>query len=194
MRYLLFFVLSICLLTCQDAATVATEKATLDEKEFELTALPGSDTQRAERKDQLGNVAEAGFVRNGLKQGTWTTYTDGAVPATIISYIDGMLSGPYIKMDAQGRYELLANYQANVLHGPWIKYRIGRPEQTATYVDGKLEGALATFDYRNNKIKQEVLYKNGVQHGPMRFFNEEGKVTLEYMYQNGEKVSGGIVE
>ncbi|MEL7159304.1 MAG: hypothetical protein AAFN92_00990, partial [Bacteroidota bacterium] len=71
---------------------------------------------------------------------------------------------------------------------------IGRPEQTATYVDGQLDGALATFDYRNNKIKQEVTYKNGVLDGPMRYFNEEGEVTLQYLYKDGEKISGGIVE
>jgi len=28
----------------------------------------------------------------------------------------------------------------------------------------------------------------------MQYFNEEGDITVEYEYKNGEKVSGGIVE
>jgi len=69
-------------------------------------------------------------------------------------------------MDQQGRIALLANYKANVLHGPYAKYRIGRPMQTVTYVNGKMDGPMAEYDYRNNKLKQEVNYKMGQLHGP----------------------------
>ena len=42
--------------------------------------------------------------------------------------------------------------------------------------------------------KKKCSFKNGKQHGKLQFFDEAGNVTLEYMYDNGEKISGGIVE
>ncbi len=199
MRIFFSLLLALSLFACQDASssasTVEVEKATFDDQEFETTKIDGSDALRVERKGPQGRVLEQGFVLNGLKHGTWTTYNvDSKAPQTIISYIEGALNGPYIEMDDMGRFALLANYKANVLDGPYGKYKIGRPELVANYVDGQLDGPMAEYDYRNNKIKQEVNYKMGKKHGPMRYFNEEGKVTLEYLYEEDERVSGGIVQ
>jgi len=136
MRFLPIVALTFSLFTCQQAPEpVAVERASIDDQVYELTDIPGSDIQRAALKDELGNTVEAGFLLNGLKQGTWTTYgTESAAPTKIVSYADGALYGPYVEMDQQGRYALLANYQNNQLHGPWVQYRIGRPEKTANYV------------------------------------------------------------
>ena len=199
MRILLSLLLSFVLFTCQEAARTSAapevEKATFDGKDFETIAISGSSALRVERKDPQGRVVEQGFVLNGLKHGTWTTYNiDSKAPQTIISYIEGALNGPYIEMDDLGRFALIANYKANVLDGPYGKYKIGRPEVIANYVNGQLDGPMAEYDYRKNKIKQEVNYKMGKKHGPMRYYNEEGKITLEYIYENDERVSGGIIE
>lgn len=197
MRILLSLLLALSLFACQEAARPApvVEKATFDDKEFEITKIDGSEALRVERKGPQGRVLEQGFVLNGDKHGTWTTYNiDSKAPQTIISYIEGALNGPYIEMDDLGRFALIANYKANVLDGPYGKYRIGRPEVIANYVDGQLDGPMAEYDYRKNKIKQEVNYKMGKKHGAFRYFNEEGKVTLEYVYENDERVSGGIVD
>lgn len=197
MRNLITLILLFSFFACQDAAgpVVEVEKATVDEKEFEVTPIAGSAALRAERKDPMGKIIEAGFILNGLKHGTWTVYNPESVaPEKITSYIDGALNGPYIEMDQQGRISVLSNYKANVLHGSYGTYKIGRPVTTATYIDGKLDGFMVEYDYRTNKIKQEASYKMGVQDGPLRFYNEEGKITLEYLYKDGERVSGGIVE
>lgn len=199
MRIVLLTLIALSLYACQNASqgttNPAVEKATVDQQEYEISPVPGSDALRAEKKDPLGSIVEAGFVLNGKKHGTWTTYNqDSRAPEKIMSYIDGALNGPYIEMDAQGRFALIANYKANVLHGFYGKYRIGRPELTANYVDGALDGVMAEYDYRSNKIKQEVNYKMGLKDGYLRYFNEEGKITLEYLYKDDERVSGGIVE
>lgn len=185
--------LSFFVLTCQEAprsggSNAVVETASIDETEYEVESIDGSTTQRVLKRDAFGGVVESGFVRDGLKQGTWSTFGDQVYPEKIISYIDGALNGPYIEMDEQGRIALLANYKANVLHGPYSKYRIGRPTQTTAYVDGLIDGPMAEFDFRNGKIKQEVNYKMGELHGPFRYFNAEGEVTLEYTYINGERV------
>ncbi|TXF87867.1 hypothetical protein FUA23_17050 [Neolewinella aurantiaca] len=197
MRTLFILLLALSFFSCQEAARPerVVEKAVFDNEEFETTEIDGSEALRVERRDPQGRVIEQGFILNGNKHGTWTTYTiDSKAPKTIMSYIEGALNGPYIEMDDMGRFALIANYKANVLDGPYGKYKIGRPELIANYVDGQLDGVMAEYDYRSNKIKQEVNYKMGKKHGPMRYFNEEGKITLEYVYENDERVSGGIVE
>jgi antitoxin component YwqK of YwqJK toxin-antitoxin module len=196
MRYLILCLLAFHLFACQQESqpiVEAVETATVDEKEFELFDIPGSTAKRAERRDPLGGLAEAGFVLDGKKHGTWTVFNqDSEAPEKFMSYIDGALNGPYIEMDIQGRYALIANYKANKLHGHYGKFRIGRAELTAYYVDGLLDGVMAEYDYRNQKIKQEVSYKMGLKDGYMRYYNDEGKVTLEYLYKDDERVSGGI--
>ena len=197
MRILLSLLLALSFFACQEAPRPepVVEKATFDDQEIETTKIDGSEALRVERRGPQGRVIEQGFVFNGLKHGTWTSYNiDSKAPQKIISYIDGALNGPYIEMDDLGRFALIANYKANVLDGPYGKYRIGRPELIANYVDGQLDGTMAEYDYRNNKLKQEVNYKMGKKHGAFRYFNDEGKVTLEYVYEEDERVSGGIVE
>lgn len=192
-RYYCFVLLLLLLNGCQDAsggsAAGPVETVSVDETEYEVTPVEGSTAKKAIKRDLLGGVAETGFILNGLKQGTWTSYgNDQSYPEKIVSYIDGALNGPYIEMDQQGRVALVTNYTANVLDGPYAKYRIGRPEQTVRYVNGLMDGPLVDYDFRNGKIKKEVTYKMGVLHGPFRYFNEEGVVIQEYTYIDGERV------
>lgn len=198
MRFLSLLCLSFILFTCQNGSTPATapvETVSVDGQEYEMTPVAGSEAQQAIKRDPIGSIIEQGFVLNGLKQGTWTTFNqDSKAPEKIMSYIDGALNGPYIEVDKQGRFALIANYKANVLHGHYGKYRIGRPELTANYVDGLLDGVMAEYNYRNNKIKQEVSYKMGLKDGYMRYYNDEGEITLEYLYKDDKRISGGITE
>lgn len=186
----LLFSLSYCQDASQSASSGPVETVVVDENEYELSPVAGSSAQLAIKRNLLGGVEETGYILNGNKEGTWTTYTaEQDHPMKIVSYIEGALNGPYIEMDQQGRIALLANYKANVLHGPYAKYRIGRPMQTVTYVDGQMDGPMAEYDYRNNKLKQEVNYKMGKLHGPFRHFNDAGEVILEYNYVDGERVN-----
>lgn len=191
----IFSLLSLLLMlaACQEAprpsSSAPVEMATVDETAYEITPVEGSVAMRAIKRDILGGVEESGYVLNGLKQGTWTTYeAELQHPVKIVSYIDGALNGPYLEFDPQGRIALMANYKANVLHGPYAKYQIGRAQQTVNYVDGLMDGPMAEYDYRNNKLKQEVNYKMGKLHGPFRHFNDDGEMILEYNYIDGERI------
>ena len=80
------------------------------------------------------------------------------------------------------------------MDGPWGKFRFGRPELTSNYKDGELDGILREYDFRNGNLKKEATYKAGKLDGLVRDYDEEGRVMVEYMYRDGEKVSGGVVE
>lgn len=194
MRYLTLLILVISLFACNQESPQSVAGAG-DFSGYQLNSLSKGIGQRAVKLDANQNVIEEGFIQNGLKQGLWITYeSDGEFPITMINYIDGMANGIYLEFNERGQVKLKANYKDNKLHGAWGKYRFGRAEETANYKGGQLDGIYKVYYQRDGKIQSETSYKDGVQDGPYRFYNEEGQVTLEYIYKNGEKVSGGIVE
>ena len=87
-----------------------------------------------------------------------------------------------------------SRYHQGLLHGPYIQFKFGKVIEERPYNMGKLDGIVRTFEDRTWKLKQEVQYKDGKQDGFFRYYDDQGNVTLEYQYKNGEKISGGIVE
>ena len=193
MKNLLFVALVMTLFTsCNNGS--GGSAPVVDASGYILEAIPGSNIQIATVKDENGDVTEQGFLQNGVKVGTWTTYKAGnEFPQTIISYVDGQYTGPYLEFNDRGQLELKAGYLNNQLHGEWGKYKFGRPEKTASYKNGELDGIYKEYFVRDGKIQKEVSYKNGKEDGTMRYYNQEGEITVEYEFKNGEKVSGGIL-
>lgn len=166
----------------------------MDASGYQLEDIPGLSAKIANKYDANGVLIEEGLLINGVKTGTWITYhAETKFPATVISYEGGMYNGPYMEFNERGQLSLRATYRNNLLHGSWGKYSFGRTEEEATYKDGKLHGIYRVYQKRNGKLQSEAEYKDGVQDGIYRFYNEEGEVTLEYQFKDGEKVSGGIV-
>lgn len=156
--------------------------------------IPGSTVQYARQLINGGQIEIEGFVEDGKKVGQWIQYNQGGEIVLINNYIDGMLEGAAMRMSFRNQVDLKTTYQKNKLHGPWTSYKYGKVIEQRNYVNDKLEGLVRTFDDRTFKLRQEVQYKNGLQHGYFRYYDDEGNVTLEYEYKDGEKVSGGIVE
>ncbi len=176
------------------SATPATE--TEAAAEYEIESIPGSSTVIAIKHNKSGDVIEKGFLENGVKTGTWLIFEKRpyTFPNKIINYQNGQYSGPYYELNERGQIELSAYYVNNKLDGKWGKYKFGRPTAEAEYTAGELDGVYKEYFLKDGSIQKEIHYRQGRQHGPYRFYNEEGQVTLEYEYENGEKVGGGIVE
>lgn len=165
------------------------------EGDYQYEDIPGSSVTVASRYSPEGALLEQGNVRNGMKNGTWTYYgAEAEFPVKVISFVDDQYNGSYMEFNDRGQAELLATYKNNKLHGPWGKFRFGRPEMTANYKDGELDGVMREYDFRNGKLKKEASYKAGQLDGLVRDYDEEGQIMVEYMYRNGEKISGGVVE
>lgn len=159
-----------------------------------LEDIPGSSVQYARQLSPAGVLEIEGFAENGKKTGQWIQYSPEGDILLINHYVDGMLEGPAFRMSFRNQVDLKTTYRKNLLHGPWISYKYGKVIEKRNYVNDKLDGVVKTYDDRTFKLKQEVEYKNGLQHGYFRYYDEEGNVTLEYEYKDGEKVKGGIVE
>ncbi len=193
MRNLFYLIAIVLLYSCDNAAAGGAGEG-VDTSNYEITDVPGAEVKRAVRRDPAGNVLEEGFLRNGVKTGAWVVYEEGgSFPSKIISYIDGKYNGAYFEFNDRGQVDLKATYLDNKLDGPWGKYRFSRPEEEAYYRNGQLDGTYKKFFVRTGKLQSTIDYKNGVQDGLYRVYNEDGQITLEYEYRNGEKVGGGIV-
>ena len=197
MRALVLFSCWILILGCQnsggaDGVVASGENALAS---YTIEELPGTDATMAKLYTPEGALAEMGPVRNGKKNGAWS-YFNGETdfPVKVISFVDDMYNGSYMEFNDRGQAELLATYKNNKLDGPWGKFRFGRPELTSNYKDGELDGILREYDFRNGNLKKEATYKAGKLDGLVRDYDEEGRVMVEYMYRDGEKVSGGVVE
>ena len=139
------------------------------------------------------NVLEEGYTVNGIKSGEWLSYDKLGNLITITSYMNGKINGPVITMNNRGQIEKMQYFEEDVAEGLYGEYKFGRAKKTANYTQGKLNGAYKEF-YNAGKLQKEVTYKNGVQDGLMRYYSEEGEVTVEYMYKDGEKLSGGMIK
>ena len=177
-----------------DAPQQSGGEATVTTDGYEVETVPGTGLQKLSKSDPAGYLIEQGYLADGVKNGAWTTFhPEKNLPKTIMNYVNGAATGLYLELNDRGQIELMANYKNNMLDGPWGKYKFGRPVQTATYEEGQLNGLYQEYNDRDGKIRKEITYKNGEYDGPYRFFNENGEVTVEYIYQNGEKVSGGMI-
>lgn len=194
MKSILFVIATICLVACGGSSGggggVA---ANLDGFTSENA---GSGVTKSFKKDAEGNLIESGNLLNGQKSGMWITYYDGKDAGrmkTLASYTKGILNGPYLKLNTRGQIDAEVNYMNNKYHGKTVNYKFGRPTSIKNYKENQLDGTSTDF-YSDGVIQKEVNFKGGKQHGNMKWYNEDGQVTMEYEYKNGEKVSGGIVD
>jgi antitoxin component YwqK of YwqJK toxin-antitoxin module len=196
MKYPGSFLLILLIASCQPAGPSANPATTQTTDGYTLTPLEGTDLVQAIKKDAEGRVEESGYFLDNLMQGTWLYYDIKSFefPVKIINYHRGVAQGLYLELNQQGNIELRAFYKNNQLHGPWGMYKFGRPVKTAFYENGVLNGTYREYSALNGRLQKEVNYLNGKEHGLYRYYNDNEEVTLEYVYENGEKVSGGIKE
>jgi antitoxin component YwqK of YwqJK toxin-antitoxin module len=171
-----------------------TKDGTGDLAGFEFSKIPGTTIKSAKRKDPRGQVVVEGFADGDKKVGQWIEYNEEGDISTITNYINGLLEGPALKMAYRGQVDQRTTYHAGQLDGPWVQYKFGKILETRVYRDGKLNGTVKTYDEKTYKVRQETEYKNGVQDGYYRYYDDNGNVSMEYQYKNGEKVSGGMVK
>ena len=159
-----------------------------------LEEIPGSAVQYARQPDSTGTGRVEGFVENGKKTGQWIEYNAEGDISWIKNYVNGKLEGTALRMTFRNQVDLKLNYKQDQQDGPWTAYKFGKVIEQRNYKAGKLDGTVMTYDDRTFNLRQEVQYKDGLQDGYFKYYDDEGNVTLEYEYKKGEKVSGGMVE
>ena len=161
---------------------------------YSVVEFNDTPVKKLEKYDQNNNLIESGETLHDLKTGTWVTYYPDGRVKSISSYIAGKLNGLHMTFNDRGHVELQANYKDGFLHGNWTTFNSGsRKKEERVYNMGKLDGVNKHYN-KVGKLQKEIGFKNDVQHGVYKYYDDDGNVTLEYEYKNGEKVRGGIVK
>ena len=199
MRYFLLIFTIATLYACGSgggggAAVAPTPSQDANLAGFNEEKIKGSDAVYVYKAAGDGRLIESGYTVNGKKNGAWMTYhEDNGRIQTLATWVDGQLNGPSFTFSNRGQIEQKSEYKAGIYDGLVATYKFGRIEKSTPYVGGKIEGTYEEYNQKG-KLLKEVEFKNGVQNGTLKYFDDEGNVTLEYIYKNGEKVSGGIVK
>jgi antitoxin component YwqK of YwqJK toxin-antitoxin module len=196
-NYIFTLVLSLLILPgmgCKKGDTANTENGatSTDLQGLVFEDIPGSQMKYARQINASGVVEIEGYVLNNKKTGMWIQYGTNGDIGLINHYVDGQLEGVAMRMTYRNQVDLKSTYRKGLLDGHWASYKFGKLAEERFYKQGKLDGTVKIFDERTFKLKQESQYKNGLQDGYFRHYDDEGNVTLEYQYKNGEKVSGGM--
>ena len=185
--------------SCQESKTTKASTPVVVEKGdftgYSETDI-GNGLVRLEKHDPQGNLLEEGYAKNGVKTGSWVSYTEGKV-RKIRNYIDGQLCGKQFDISSAMTLEGLETYANGQKNGNFQKFRSARIIEDGFFLDGKLHGThkqCYSHLQHTGKVQKTTEYKNGVLDGKIQNFNEDGDLVLEYIYKDGKKVSGGIVE
>ena len=177
-----------------DVANSSPGVQTLDLTGFSIVDLPGG-FQQVTRSNAEGKIIEEGVIKNRKRNGTWVTYQDKRnLPKSVANFIDDVYNGVYMEYSNSGQLELICRYKNNVLQGQYLMIKNTRMQEKRMYVDGQIDGLYQKFYPNKENIQQENNYKMGKLHGESKYYNEKGQLTMEYKYENGDKISGGMVE
>ena len=175
-------------MACDHPTTNSPEMANYDLRELNQEGL-----MNAELRNIDNEIIEQGYFLNGNKHGTWVKYSpDGENVEEITGYINGKVEGMTIKLNKTGQISERAFYRANKLDGMYQKFEYGKLKMEAHYDEGVLDGRVTKYINFSNKVLSEADYKNGQLNGIFRHYDDEGNITLEYEYENGEKISGSV--
>lgn len=166
--------------------------ADTDLEGFEITQVPGSEFSKATKLVD-GNKSQEGYLLNGQRNGLWLEYHPDGRISLIQHFVNGKLNGPVLALDGRGQITAHTDYTDGIYDGIKATYKFGKPQEEIPYVNGKIEGIMKKY-YSSGKVMELIEYKNNVQDGYYRHFDEENVLDLEYVYKNGKKVSGGIVK
>ncbi len=156
---------------------------------FEIYEVPGTDYLEA-IKYENDKIKERGMVKDGVKHGTWVTYhSKKDYPATIASFANGKLNGPFIRMNDRGYITLSAACLDGVYEGEYLEYENFKVRKRQTLIGGNPDGVVTEY-YNNGKKRSELNFVKGVQEGKAIYYDQEEKILQEYTYKNGEMVEG----
>lgn len=145
--------------------------------------------------DKTGSITSEGPIAGGMREGTWITYHTGRDTGkikTITNYYKGQKTGIELELATNGSVNKRVDFDGGVINGIYAEYKYNRPLKYAEYTQGKLDGVYKTF-YSNGKLQQMTEYKDDKKEGKSVFYNEEEQIIMEYVYKNGDQVSGGKV-
>ncbi len=131
------------------------------------------------RPEFIGKVKSKELYVNDIKEGmSYYYYDDGKLKETI-NYRNEKPNGTSIEYAEDGRVIAIKRYS---------KGSIVERQRINRYNENKKKNGEWLEFYEGIKIKSESNYKNGVLHGYYKEYNQNGKLILTLLYQDGKLI------
>ncbi len=167
----------------------------LNLSDYQITDIAGSNLKRAVKLRPNGSIIEEGTLLDGKRQGAWVLFNEEKPsPKRVANYVEDRLEGVFMEFNSQGQADFVSHYRENVLDGSFARFKLGRKSEEGNFKMGVHHGTFCNYFSGMDLLEHEVEYAGGKMHGMNRYYNRQGKVVMEYKYERGEKISGGIVE
>ena len=143
-----------------------------------------------------GKQAEGSFEA-GKRTGVWRTWHQWHLPDTDglqseETYRNGVLDGPAVELDVEGRKTAERTYAGGVPDGKQVEYYPdGKPQAESLYSAGKLEGLMRRW-FADGTLQVEGTMRDGKRDGRWSYFNPDGTVNEAWTgeYRDDVRVSG----
>jgi antitoxin component YwqK of YwqJK toxin-antitoxin module len=137
-----------------------------------------------------GTIAQEGSYKEGKKDGIHTSYEIFVKsPLKKESYNNGKKEGTWITFGQEGDTALLATYQNDALHGPYMEKYKGELENIGVYRNGKKHGYWKQ-SMASKLGPQEGEYNNGNRIGKWILYDNRGKILARLVFDS----SGELIE
>ena len=125
--------------------------------------------------------------KDGYAVGKWQYYKQNRLEASQ-EFVDGFAEGESITYYSDGEtVKVKGVYSKGVLEGNTTSYYLdGKTVETVTpYLKGEVVGVIVKYHQNGNKEFEKGMNK-GVEDGPDRKYDKDGKLTAETIYKNGK--------
>ena len=135
-----------------------------------------------------GKKYRAGTYNMGVFDGDWQYWFPNGQLCKKITYKLGKPEGQWDVFNEKGELTSKQSYKAGKREGKWINYYVGteQPLVEMTYSAGKPVGDNISY-YENGNKRRSVLFKDGVIHGTLIEWDENGKKIAELPIDKGKR-------
>ncbi len=144
-----------------------------------------------------GRISSEGLMKNGKPDGYWKTYYVTGVMKSEGNRINTLLDSLWAFYTETGDTLEIINYKLGKKSGYYYSYATATETNNVSvrylqlkelYLDDKREG-IAYYYYPDEKIKQQISYRNGKKQGVAKDFDHNGMVITLYEYHNDYMIS-----
>lgn len=135
--------------------------------------------------DEYGQKTSELNYLNGLKEGQSTTYFPTGEIKTQILYHADEYHGDYKQYYEDGTLLLNASFVNGKLRSNAFRYHSNGNTQVEMIIDVKGSGTVKAY-YLNGHIREEGQFKEGLQQGDWKQYNQEGEVTHNKFFNDWE--------
>ncbi len=134
-----------------------------------------------------GQKFSEGTYQLGLYSGDWQFWHPNGQLCKTVTFDTGKPNGSWDILRPEGTRRATKGYQNGLRHGSWVIYfKDGESHQIElTYEKGKLVGERLTY-YQNGQLRQKLPFENGVVHGTVVNWDEDGNKSSEIEFKQGK--------